>query len=282
MTYSEKDNSIRDNDTGQGIEPRFLKFVYLKSKKLVQATYLVTSLISDSEPLKWKIREAVLELLSDTSLLVPVSGLSDGLSEEGQISPLFKISVLEAVLNRLNQVVGLLEVASAAGFASEMNLVILRNEFGQLSKNISVKLGRGLKEIVGAEDVSQLLLEAKEKHPLGAEAGSIDHNLSETNYRARAPLNNSLSEKLKRTNLTEKDISHQETIKKDRRLINKDARRAEIITFLKGKSWTSIKDISDAISECSTKTIQRELADLVQQGILKKKGDRRWSRYALA
>ena len=57
---------------------------------------------------------------------------------------------------------------------------------------------------------------------------------------------------------------------------------ALIISFLKGKDWTSIKDITDAIEGCSTKTIQRELADLVHQGVLKKKGDRRWSRYLLA
>ncbi|HPB60262.1 MAG TPA: hypothetical protein PLH96_00355 [Candidatus Paceibacterota bacterium] len=267
---------------GQGIDSRFLKFAFLKSKKLVQATYLVTSFISDSEPLKWRIRESVLELMSDTSLLVPTSSLSDG-SGEGQISPLFKISVLEAVLNRLDQVANLLDIASAAGFASEMNLAILKNEFRGLGKNISSKLGRGLKEIVGPEEASQLLLEAREKYPVGGVATTMEHNISETNYNANVRLSEMLSERLKGTEAgKEKDLYQKEGGKKNRRLVNKDARRLEIISFLKGKSWTSIKDISDAISDCSTKTIQRELADLVQKGVLKKKGDRRWSRYLLA
>ena len=282
MADIEKDNNIRDNNMGQGIDSRFLKFAFLKSKKLVQATYLVTSFISDSEPLKWRIRESVLELMSDTSLLVPTSSLSDG-SGEGQISPLFKISVLEAVLNRLDQVANLLDIASAAGFASEMNLAILKNEFRGLSKNISSKLGRGLKEIVGPEEASQLLLEAREKYPVGGVATTMEHNISETNYNANVRLSEMLSERLKGTEAgKEKDLYQKEGGKKNRRLVNKDARRLEIISFLKGKSWTSIKDISDAISDCSTKTIQRELADLVQKGVLKKKGDRRWSRYLLA
>ena len=282
MADIEKDNNIRDNNMGQGIDSRFLKFAFLKSKKLVQATYLVTSFISDSEPLKWRIRESVLELMSDTSLLVPTSSLSDG-SGEGQISPLFKISVLEAVLNRLDQVANLLDIASAAGFASEMNLAILKNEFRGLGKNISSKLGRGLKEIVGPEEASQLLLEAREKYPVGGVATTMGHNISETNYNANVRLSEMLSERLKGTEAgKEKDLYQKEGVKKNRRLVNKDARRLEIISFLKGKSWTSIKDISDAISDCSTKTIQRELADLVQKGVLKKKGDRRWSRYLLA
>ncbi|MFA5736594.1 MAG: hypothetical protein WCX70_00215 [Candidatus Paceibacterota bacterium] len=280
MTDKEKDNNIKDNNMGQGIDQRFLKFVYLKSKKLVQATYLITSLIPESEPLKWRLRESVLEFLSETSLLVPTTGLANGLSAEGQISPLFKISVLEAVLNRLDQIINLLEVALAASFSSEMNLTILRNEFSQLSKNISTRLGCGLKEIVGPEEALQLLLEAKEKYPVDGQTRSLGHFPTAID---NTRLNNFMSEKIKRTpNLDEKDISNQEGVKKGRRLVSKNTRRNEIITFLRGKSWTSIKDISDAISDCSTKTIQRELADLVQKGILKKKGDRRWSRYLLA
>ena len=164
-----------------------------------------------------------------------------------------------------------------------MNLAILKNEFRGLGKNISSKLGRGLKEIVGPEEASQLLLEAREKYPVGGVATTMGHNISETNYNANVRLSEMLSERLKGTEAgKEKDLYQKEGGKKNRRLVNKDARRLEIISFLKGKSWTSIKDISDAISDCSTKTIQRELADLVQKGVLKKKGDRRWSRYLLA
>ena len=42
-----------------------------------------------------------------------------------------------------------------------------------------------------------------------------------------------------------------------------------------------IKDIVMSITGCSEKTIQRELSALVAQGVLKKIGEKRWSRYEL-
>ena len=41
----------------------------------------------------------------------------------------------------------------------------------------------------------------------------------------------------------------------------------------------SIKDISAQFTDCSEKTIQRELNDLVIKGRIKKSGSKRWSRY---
>jgi len=280
MTDKEKDNNIKDVNLGQGIDSSFLRFVNLKSKKLVQATYLVTSLISDSEPLKWRFRDFVLELLSDTSLLVPASGLSNGTSEASQISPLFKISVLESVLNRLDQIINLLDIFLSANFVSEMNFSILKNEFEKLQKGIISRLGKGLKEIVGPQEANQFLLLNQAEDLLDTERPFIGHSLAGSLSRREGHLSERFQDKiseLAKDNLREKKDSNVKS-----KMSNKDSRRNEIVAFLKGKSWTSIKDISEAISGCSTKTIQRELSDLVQSGVLKKKGDRRWSRYLLA
>jgi hypothetical protein len=43
-----------------------------------------------------------------------------------------------------------------------------------------------------------------------------------------------------------------------------------------------IKDVSPLVTGCSEKTIQRELSAMVRSGILKKVGEKRWSRYSLA
>ena len=58
-------------------------------------------------------------------------------------------------------------------------------------------------------------------------------------------------------------------------------RKELIIKYLKSNGWSSIKDIAQRLPEVSSKTVQRELADLVQLGVIKREGDRRWSRYAL-
>lgn len=64
--------------------------------------------------------------------------------------------------------------------------------------------------------------------------------------------------------------------------IKKNSRQSVIIGLLKRKKEIMIKDVSPLISGCSEKTIQRELSAMVAAGILKKIGEKRWSRYTLA
>lgn len=58
-------------------------------------------------------------------------------------------------------------------------------------------------------------------------------------------------------------------------------RREAILGVLRDKGTGYIKDISTAIREVGEKTIQRELQKLVQEGVIKKKGERRWTEYSI-
>ncbi len=64
--------------------------------------------------------------------------------------------------------------------------------------------------------------------------------------------------------------------------VKKTGRQNVIITLLKRKKEIMIKDVSSFIEDCSEKTIQRELLSMVAAGILRKIGEKRWSRYTLA
>jgi hypothetical protein len=64
--------------------------------------------------------------------------------------------------------------------------------------------------------------------------------------------------------------------------VKKNSRQNIIITLLKRKKEIMIKDISPLIGDCSEKTIQRELSAMVKAGVLRKIGEKRWSRYSLA
>jgi len=89
----------------------------------------------------------------------------------------------------------------------------------------------------------------------------------------------------KRTQLKPKSLNSDELViaeanyKLQRSLI---IRRECILKLIKDKNEVSIKDISLHFPDLSEKTIQRELVAGVFDGILKKSGDRRWSRYSMA
>ena len=59
-------------------------------------------------------------------------------------------------------------------------------------------------------------------------------------------------------------------------------RQSLILSYIKDHSWSAINEITQAVPGVSSKTVQRELVVLVNEGKLKKKGDRRWARYNLA
>ena len=59
-------------------------------------------------------------------------------------------------------------------------------------------------------------------------------------------------------------------------------RLERIKTVLEAKGEASIKDIADVITDCSEKTIQRDLNSLIDSGDVIRHGERRWSRYTMA
>jgi DNA-binding transcriptional ArsR family regulator len=55
-----------------------------------------------------------------------------------------------------------------------------------------------------------------------------------------------------------------------------------VLAVIRNKERASIKDISTLVRGVSEKTIQRELAALIDAGLVVKQGERRWSVYSLA
>ena len=87
-------------------------------------------------------------------------------------------------------------------------------------------------------------------------------------------------------------LSTQNTIKKTNtspyNFADRQDRTNKILSLIKdnkksslGEDGVSIKDISLAFTDCSEKTIQRELNTLISKGQIKKTGSKRWSRYSV-
>ncbi|HVV38708.1 MAG TPA: hypothetical protein VHD31_00045 [Candidatus Paceibacterota bacterium] len=65
----------------------------------------------------------------------------------------------------------------------------------------------------------------------------------------------------------------------DARSKGQQNRTALILDFVKKNKGVSIKEIAHVVRGCSEKTIQRELSILITQGLVERRGERRWSVY---
>jgi hypothetical protein len=83
-----------------------------------------------------------------------------------------------------------------------------------------------------------------------------------------------------------KDIKGQDKGQKDKTANSygqsqgQSKRTGLILEFVRKHKNVSIKDIAKVIRDVSEKTIQRELGTLIQQGLVEKRGERRWSIYS--
>ena len=149
------------------------------------------------------------------------------------------------------EVTSLLRVAKNAGLISEMNEEIIEKEFDSLS------------ELLEPTYLLNKFFDVEEK-----KAG-IDAPKDNVEYKGQ--IREELPEPKPRQLKAPVTVSQK-----------KNGRQMTIINLLKRKKEIMIKDVSPLITGCSEKTIQRELLSLVKAGVLRKIGEKRWSRYSLA
>lgn len=243
-----------------------------KTEKLVTALYMVTDCMDTDDALKGKLRLLGVELLSDMYKL-------------STLEPMDKDKHISSSLSRVREVISFIEIAHTIGFISDMNTHILKREFTVLIAELES-------------------YKSKDKHFTFALDESMfnvpEEFISDTkDYSKNSGIRSSLS--VFESSNTVKDISKQidkRTTVNPMSLIKKYPmsnlnatkidRSERVISVIKslvsktGKPEISIKDISSEFTDCSEKTIQRELNDLVSKGQIKKSGAKRWSRYQIA
>lgn len=146
----------------------------------------------------------------------------------------------------IDQLLTLIDVGLISGAVSEMNFSLLRKEYNSL---------RDL--LVGDDRVRRLtVLPAAPYLPQAKTAASLVSSQAER--------------------LLNRGQNKAET---GRRV--DPERGAKILGFLKKQGPSSIRDIGRAVPHLGAKTVQRELVRLVQAGVLKKEGEKRWSQYSV-
>lgn len=244
---------------------------YTKISKLITALYMVTDIMDKEEPIRLKLRTLGLEIISDSNLARTVLAKNkEGMS--------FTI---------MDQIISLLNIASAMNFISEMNCAILKKEFLMLQESIQVK-NNWLEEFLdsplegwpkdGVEN-SSTSPRLKSRYSSRGELNSIGHK---GHTRIGVQKGSTLMKALSKFEVSDKIGSGAQnfnTLKKER--------RDSIINIIKASGGNAtIKDIKTntiaqgfALRNVSEKTLQRELISMIKDGVLNKTGEKRWSRY---
>ncbi len=261
-----------------------------KADKIVAALYMVTDCIEDSEPIKEKLRSLGLDVVSTSNALVFAPSYDRN----------FVFTDFEMVMH---EVTSLVSISASVGIISEMNASILVREIHLIRTNMRTWVDTGLyqtdarsRSVTLSESMFTEHVENNTERDTRDTPKSIPTSFDFSRIKTqKEELSNG-----KHGYVSQKDKHHAHavfdttkqtrtpaTIQKDTDskkfdLALKLTRRNTILKLIKDKHEVTIKDITSIISDCSEKTIQRELLSLVESGVLKRTGEKRWSKYALA
>ena len=182
--------------------------------------------------------------MSLLSVMMSLNG-SEAIDKNRSLQSFFTLAV---------QMISFLNIASISGLASEMNSSVIIREINELIEYV--------------------------KHQSAMSTSTSGFILSDSFFATdmlTAQHDKGQVKQLK-TQHTSITPNNKVEIIKDK----KDTRKNSILSILKKDSQLTIKDFVKVITDCSEKTIQRELIDLVENGLVKRNGERRWSTYSLA
>ncbi len=300
--YSQIERAIAVLDKSAAVDfpandhPLFL--LARKSERLTAALYILTALFSDSEPLKWELREAGALLLKD---ILSFSERSQSVTREAA----------GATARDVVRILSLLEIAYIADLVTPMNFTLFKKEVEGFSTALETRqrASRG-----GGASPSPLFEESFFTAPGGfhqekaaaplrpLSASPVD---AKTLKRRRDATRGAQEKSSSKGHTAIKDTvlyaqgQPEEPDAPSKLLTNrtipsrkghiirivaerlKEERKDLILELIRKKGTTMIKDFSGVITGCSEKTTQRLLTELVLSGVLKKEGERRWSRYSL-
>lgn len=277
-----------------------------KSERLTTAIYLVTNFLSDSEPLKGHLRTLCVELIRAGSALRGGGRMVEA-------------DVLDTLHSNIEEILSLLEIAFVAGLISEMNFTILKREFVVVRDIVDLqKVSRESRtdsilanDFFNTSESLSVTSEPAFPHHPSVFASTRSNPSPAVSLSARHTTKQSSAHDSHSTQVSQgHSMGHAESLMSDkvfdghsknepvnRRVVARrtdltvsraegnvaiQSRRVRILKLIKDNREVMIKDIVKHFPDLSEKTIQRELVSFVESGVLKKSGERRWSRYALA
>jgi hypothetical protein len=252
------EKNLKDiNTIGQAEKALFydnpeLLFVFKKTQKISYALFMISDLFDSHEPLKVSLRNNATELIHNSLSFIKNS-------TEGNIKH------IDNLISSLFETFSLCEAGYFAKLISEMNSSLLKKEIQNIVEVLDLKKGKRISLDEGFLEVGDL----------ESYKGQID---TPKGHSVLYPKLSTTTQSIA-SNVAPKKV-FVKPVQKDNK-INHLNRTDVIMSLVKKGGELTIKDFLGYIKDCSEKTIQRELLALVAKGLLKKKGERRWSRYYL-
>jgi len=230
-----------------------------KTEKIVAGLHVLTNHIADNNLLKAEIRNTAVLLLSH------VLGSLNVRLQTQNLSSFIRVATLAQDISKENANIIILELAKIKGTKDTPELHDLFTSF--VPEQLSTS------DTANADALSQSVpqstlpvIHSDTQAPKSFNPTPVkDYSLRTTQSVPYAPAKKDIPQ-----------ISTRDTLK------DSSPRRQKVVSLLSFSDAKSIKDISRHFNDCSEKTIQRELNDLVDAKIITRIGDRRWSTYKRA
>lgn len=232
-------------------------------QRIVSALYMVSDLIDANDPIRNEIR----------GLSVRLSSMVEGLVIEN-IS-LAKKTITESQ-NYIDRIVNLLTVAVSIGFVSDMNFKIIFESLSFVRNDLNDKYGQ----------LNALSTHASSFHNRAIQEFVLPKNITH-DTQIKTPAVEKKQETIK--TLETKDVivqkktqiipqKHSVDTNTSSRVVHSQ-RDTKVLQIVKDKGPVSVGEVAQEFPETSEKTIQRILIKMLEEGIISKTGEKRWSRY---
>jgi hypothetical protein len=218
--------------------------VYRRAERIASAVVLLTNHIDDNESLKIEARKSSVEMLSN------ILGIRDEMRSPN--SP--EVNDLKMSVRKTISMVRLLGVSGRISF---QNAEIVTEALDELLSFITASRRSNLSESVSIS--REDLIDVRESQRF------LQERAADRSIKNVSEIKDAAGPALSQENTME---SH-----------SISTRSQAILEVLHDQGELGIRDIASNLPEYSEKMIQRELADLVAMGKVKKSGSKRWSRY---
>ncbi len=251
-----------------------------KMDKIAAAIHMVTDCIEDNEPIRFKLRSLAVELASESHEFIYTPSRDRG----------FIFADIELVAT---EIMSFISIARSIRIISEMNADILLRELSANTERMRAWTETGFYEVENG-DLSQprtpVAFTLNDSHfkaeqtrlPASESINRIPQTSFDQKTEKSVPTENQSKGQKTNTMPAAIKVKHEAEDSKKFEMAVKLNRRNTILKIIKDKKEVTIKDITTLIADVSEKTIQRELITLVSEGVLKKVGEKRWSKYMLA